>query len=69
MVVSNLFCFHPYLGKIPILTNIFSDGLKPSTRNLPWEMFFNVFLMMLKLLNRDTVDDFFVRFVSNVCLA
>ena len=22
---------HPYLGKIPILTNIFSDGLKPPT--------------------------------------
>ena len=27
MVVSNIFYFHPYLGKIPILTNIFSDGL------------------------------------------
>ena len=25
------FYFHPYLGKIPILTNIFSDGLKPPT--------------------------------------
>ena len=23
MVVSNIFYFHPYLGKIPILTNIF----------------------------------------------
>ena len=23
--------FHPYLGKIPILTNSFSDGLKPPT--------------------------------------
>ena len=23
VVVSNLFCFHPHLGKIPILTNIF----------------------------------------------
>ena len=22
VVVSNMFCFHPYLGKIPILTNI-----------------------------------------------
>ena len=30
VVVSNIF-FHPYLGKIPILTNIFSDGLKPPT--------------------------------------
>ena len=31
-MVSNIFSFHPYLGKIPILTNIFSDGLKPPTR-------------------------------------
>ena len=23
VVVSNIFYFHPYLGKIPILTNIF----------------------------------------------
>ena len=27
MVVSNIFNFHPYLGKIPILNNIFQDGL------------------------------------------
>ncbi len=26
MVVSKIFCFHPYLGKIPILTNIFQRG-------------------------------------------
>ena len=26
LVVSNIFCFHPYLGKIPILTNIFQLG-------------------------------------------
>ena len=32
VVVSNIFSFHPYLGKIPILTNIFSKGLKPPTR-------------------------------------
>ncbi len=31
VVVSNIFSFHPYLGKIPILTNIFSKGLKPPT--------------------------------------
>ena len=35
MVVSNIFYFHPYLGKIPILTNIFQIGLKPPTRNYP----------------------------------
>ena len=32
VVVSNIFYVHPYLGKIPILTNIFSTGLKPPTR-------------------------------------
>ena len=32
VVVSNVFYFHPYLGKIPMLTNIFSNGLKPPTR-------------------------------------
>ena len=38
---SNIFYFHPYLGKIPILTTvIFFDGLKPPTssvfsKNLP----------------------------------
>ena len=26
VVVSNIFYFHPYLGKIPILTNIFLMG-------------------------------------------
>jgi len=31
VVVSKIFYFHPYLGKIPILTN-FSRGLKPPTR-------------------------------------
>ena len=42
---SNIFYFHPYLGKIPNLTNIFCDRLKPPTRwwfigclvtNWPW---------------------------------
>ena len=26
VVVSNIFYFHPYLGKIPMLTNIFQRG-------------------------------------------
>ena len=33
------FYFHPYLGKIPMLTNIFSKGLKPPTshnRSMGW---------------------------------
>ena len=32
MVVSNIFYFHPYLGKWSNLTNIFFKGLKPLTR-------------------------------------
>ena len=36
-----MFYFHPYLGKIPILTNIFLNGLKPPTRHL--------FLVLLKV--------------------
>ena len=31
---SNIFNFHPYLGKIPILANIFQLGLKPPTRKV-----------------------------------
>ena len=31
-MVSNIFYVHPYLGKIPILTNTFSNGLKSPTR-------------------------------------
>ena len=30
VVVSNMFYFHPYLGKIPILTNIFPRPAKTS---------------------------------------
>ena len=37
MVGSNIFYFQPYSGKIPILTNIFSDGLKPPKMN-GWKM-------------------------------
>ena len=43
VVVSNIFYFHPYLGKIPILTNIFQQGLKPPTSwflkifTTPWQ--------------------------------
>ena len=33
VVVSNIFCFHPYLGKITILTHIFQMGLKPPSSN------------------------------------
>ena len=32
VVVSNMFYFHPYLGKWSNLTNNFPDGLKPPTR-------------------------------------
>ena len=33
VVVSDIFNFPSYLGKIPILTNIFSKGLKPPSRS------------------------------------
>ena len=32
MVVSNMFYFHPYLGKIPISTNIFQWGWNHQTK-------------------------------------
>ena len=34
VVVSNSFYVHPYLGKIPILSNIFRKGLKPWNHQL-----------------------------------
>ena len=34
LVVWNIFYFHPYLGKIPIFDEYFSDGLKPPTSDL-----------------------------------
>ena len=40
VVVSNMFFFHPYLGKLPILTNIFQLGLKPPTRKRLFRVFF-----------------------------
>ena len=41
MVVSNMFYFHPYLGKIPISTNIFQMGLvqPPNRRGFVVENF------------------------------
>ena len=36
VVVSNIFYFHPYLGKIPILTNIFQMGWNHQLENLGW---------------------------------
>ena len=44
MVVSNICYFHPYLGKIPIFTNIFSNGLKPPTRLLSMCIMYLLFL-------------------------
>ena len=35
MAVSNIFYFHPYLGKIPILTNIFQVGWNHQLLTLP----------------------------------
>ena len=36
MVVSNIFYFHPYLGKIPNLTNIFQMGWNHQPDDLGW---------------------------------
>ena len=36
MVVSNIFYFYPYLGKIPILTNIFQRGWNHQLENQRW---------------------------------
>ena len=44
MVVSNIFYFHPHLGKIPILTNFFQMGwnhhLDKDKPNLQWRSVF-----------------------------
>ena len=34
MVVSNILCFHPFLGKIPSLTNIFQMGWNHQLENV-----------------------------------
>ena len=44
MVVSNIFYFHPYLGKIPILTNIFQMGWNHQS---DWDLFFLRFFFWL----------------------
>ena len=36
MVVSSIFYFHPYLGKIPILTNVFQTGWNHQLDLLSW---------------------------------
>ena len=41
MVVSNIFYFHPYLGKIPILTNIFQMG----RNHQPDDSYYDLFLL------------------------
>ena len=33
MVVSKIFYFHPYLGKIPILTIIFFEGVETTNQH------------------------------------
>ena len=52
---SNIFYFHPYLGKIPILTNIFQTGwnhqLVLFSTNKLGELFFFVFVFFLIFLS------------------
>ena len=47
-----MFYFHPYLGKIPIFTNIFSKGLKPPSGK------FGVAIILKVGLTSRTLDDF-----------
>ena len=68
VVVSNMFYFHPYLGKIPILTNIFQMGWN---HQLDWDarlhmsyVLKQVFIMKLRCLSWN----FFVWRPSLVCL-
>ena len=42
-MVSNIFYFHPYLGKIPILTNIFQMGWNHQLDWI-WHIFFGIFI-------------------------
>jgi len=69
-VVSNIFYFHPYLGKIPILTNIFQMG---GNHQLDYDCYHVLLLLLLLLLlhkacmayrlqcpNRAVAADFFV---------
>ena len=46
LVVSKIFYFHPYLGKIPNLTNIFQRGWNHQLDNLRdlWQLVFKYFL-------------------------
>ena len=45
MVISNVFYFHPYLGKIPILTNIFQgDWNLPTSYEFVLDVFIPNFL-------------------------
>ena len=42
MVVSNILYFHPYLGKIPFLTNIFQMGWNHQLDSLHWGSWFGI---------------------------
>ena len=64
-VFSKIFYVHPYLGKIPIWTHMFSDGLKPRSRIpslpftqtvLPREIPSNFQLWQLKVTNWQVVN-------------
>ena len=56
MVVSNIFYFYPYLGKISNLTNIFEKGLKPPTSS--------IFIILLCSSQHENIMQFF--FVESI---
>ena len=47
---SNIFYFHPYLGKIPILTSIFFKWVE-TTNQIGTLFFFSVFFWLVGLVN------------------
>ena len=49
MVVSNIFCFYPYLGKIPMLNNIFQMGWNHQLVSLDNALFKPLFLKEVTL--------------------
>ena len=57
VVVSICFYFHPYLGKIPMLTNIFQMGWNHQLDIVVWHLFDeNSFLSSSNLLKKATIS-------------
>ena len=60
MVVSNIFYFHPYLGKIPILANIFQRGWNHQLGGLLCHKPVEGFRFLINLCTKSDVTSFFL---------